>query len=378
MVNRKKATLPVRAMPPDEIANRAVAQFVTRLPVKGFPDERQIREAMNETERLIQEMLCSDAVLREITGQEKMEAAQRDYLVLEMSTWLTEHPLQLPAPTFTERLNGFKLALVTVLGTFAMGLLLAGGFNFLAEDPQTGWKLGSMIGAGGTVLLMWYCSENKKVRRYLTAALGVASAAEVAILFGKLSGIGAIWSALTANLRGAGFFSAIKRVAVYVSIVFLLRFSVRQPVFNRVEYEKNLRVCFGLWLDHALTFLRQLGQLQRKMPAQTSDKLVKIPRSLGLYLHKLHRSSPEDLPAAASEMIAAARTLGFEGLDGDPAFISGKSEEPEQFVWEKSLAEKFNTLGIIEEGDPVFVASPPVVQDGKVIEKGSVRKVRRR
>ncbi len=377
MLSRFKKRVEIQSNRRDDLLSRAFVRFISKLPSTKFPDESQIRSGLNEMEGLFQSELCSESWLTEILGEQDLDETQRAYLALEFTAWMSEHPLQLPTPTFSERLSGFKLAFATMLGTLGGALLLSGAFRFFAGDPQTGFTLGSILGAGGMVLAMWYASENKKVRRYLTAALGVASAAEVAILFGKISGIGMVWSALSAKFKTSGFLNGLKRIFIYISIILVLRLSVRKPVFNRIEYEKNLQICLSLWLDHALTFLKQLARQSEKQPQLSAGDQAQVPKKIGAYLLKLHQSSREDLPESAAEMLIAARNLGFDGLAGEPLFISGKFSNAQPFVWEKSLEEKFNTLGIIEEGDTVFVESQPVIQNGKVIEKGSVRKLRR-
>ncbi|MCB0270931.1 MAG: hypothetical protein KDH95_22420, partial [Calditrichaeota bacterium] len=178
------------------LQDRTVARFISHLPPKTLPDDAQVRTAVNETESLLMDELCSAKQLSELWERADIEERQIAYARLEFSTWKNERPLLLPAPTFTERMNGAKLAIAVMLGTLAGAMLLSGAFNFLSDDPQTGHMLGGIIGSGAMVMVLWYASENKNVRRYLAAALGVATAAEVAIMFGKLSGLGMLWSAL--------------------------------------------------------------------------------------------------------------------------------------------------------------------------------------
>ncbi len=360
------------------LLDRAVAGFVSKLPEKDFPNESQFREAQNTAASVFQETLANEKFLNEAVSTGEDLKSKSGLIKLELSTWMENHPLPLPAPTFNERLNGFKLAFAVVVGTFIGALLLSGLFNFLTDDPNTGYALGMLIGAGGTVLLMWYASENKKVRRYLQGALGVATAAEVAILFGKFSGIGAIWSALRVGIPGVGLLRLLKRFFLYISVVFILRMSVRRPEFDRPAYQKNVRIMFDAWLNHALDFLKSLlEQTESKAPKSILGKTL-IPKELGRCLHKIHQSSAEVLPEAAAEVLLIARNIGLEGVEGEPAFINGQPEKPQQFTWEKSLEEKYRMLGVVEDGDQVFVEAQPVIQEGEVIEKGTVRKVRKR
>jgi hypothetical protein len=377
MFKRNKTAPAVPVSPAEMLLDRAAAGFMNKLPEKDFPNESQWREAQNAAETIFQEGLCSEKFLAGEAAANGDLQTRPGFFKLELAAWMNEHPLPLPAPTFNERMNGFKLALATVIGTFLGSLLFSGLFNFLTDDPRTGFTLGALIGAGGTVLLMSHASENKKVRRYLQGLLGVAAAAEVAIFFGTLSGVGAIWSALRAAIPGAGFLRMLKRFFLYVTVFFILRMSVRQPEFDRQAYQKNLRIVLGLWLDHARAFLQTLGEKSKSLPPPTSTKIL-IPKELGKCLFKIHQSSPEMLPEAAAETLLVARNIGLEGLEGEPVFISGVAAAPAQITWEKSLEETYRAHGVIAEGDAVFIETRPVIQDGKVIEKGTVRKVRKR
>ena len=79
--------------------------------------------------------------------------------------------------------------------------------------------LGGIIGSGAMVMVLWARIGKQNVRRYL-AALGVAAAAEVAIMFGKLSGLGMLWSALRPRFIGTGILVGLRRFFAYAGIVF--------------------------------------------------------------------------------------------------------------------------------------------------------------
>lgn len=373
---RQKETAPTGTAK-EAMLDRALGGFMSKLPDKGFPNESQLRDGQNTAEQVFQDMLCRESSLRELAGFEGDLTNKAGLVKLELADWMSNFPLQLPAPVFNERLNGIKLALAVVLGTFLGGIFLSGLFNFVSDDPRTGFTIGTMLGAGGSVLLMWYASESRKLRRYLQGLLGVATAAEIAILFGKLSGVGAIWSALRISIPGMGLLRVMRRFFLYIGVVFVLRFSVRRPEFDRLTYQKNVKVTFSQWLDHALTFIQTLADKAPQAEAEIPEKIM-VPKALGMCLHKIHQSSPDVLPEAAAEILQVARNIGVEGLDGEAVFLNGQAEQPAQFVWEATFENQYQPYGVVEAGDTVFVESRPLIQDGKVIEKGSVRKVRKR
>ena len=71
-----------------------------------------------------------------------------------------------------------------------------------------------------------------------------------------------------------------------------------------------------------------------------------------------------------------ARNCGFEGLEGAPAFSAGAADEQSVIAWTNDMLNKYETFGHVAEGDKVRVERRPVVFDGKVMERGLVRKIR--
>ena len=361
----------------DAITEQLVVKAAGFLPEKTLPDDAAKRQLVVAVEKELEAQLCTLPHLQRLWEKLTVSPEALAFAKVELSKWKQENPLPIPPYVYTEEMNGAKLAIVVMLGTLLGTLFLAGLFNLLLDNPQTGQILGSLIGAGGSVLAMWYVSESKAIRQYLTAALGVATAAEIAIMFGKLSGMGALWSLLRPRFMGRGILTGLRRFLVYAGIVFVLRMSIRQPVFDRPTYEKIFRQMLALWVQNAVTFLQSLKHTAETSP-RSGELETKLIKKFGGYLHKLHRSNPEDLPIVASELILAARQLGFEGLDGEPQFLSRQSADTAPLIWSSELAKTYDTVGAIEEGDAVFVETAPVIHDGKVVEKGLVRKVRRK
>ena len=134
-----------------------------------------------------------------------------------------------------------------------------------------------------------------------------------------------------------------------------------------------------IFIVAALSTLQYLqNQLQATLETvPVKEKSIKnVLKQLGTYLHKLHQSSREFLVDATAELLSRARALGIEGLEGEPAFISGEKPQTGQITWDSSLAEKYDGIGAVEEGDLVFIEQKPVIHEGEIIEKGLVRKVR--
>jgi hypothetical protein len=81
----------------------------------------------------------------------------------------------------------------------------------------------------------------------------------------------------------------------------------------------------------------------------------------------------------AYELIQEARNSGFEGLEGQPAFMAGTGASglrADTLTWANELQSKYETFGHVAEGDRVSIERPAVVFDGKVVQRGLVRKMR--
>jgi hypothetical protein len=372
-----RAQLPGVSPDIDAITDQLAVKAGSFLPNKTLPDGVAERQLVAAVEKELELQLCKVSHLQYLWAKADVSQEELSFARVELSKWKHENPLPVPPYVYTEEINGVKLAIVVVLGTLLGTLFLAGLFKLMLDNPQTGQILGSLAGAGGSVIAMWYVSESKAIRQYLTAALGIATAAEVAIMFGKLSSIGALWGMVRPRFMGRGILTGLRRLLAYAGIVFVLRMSIRQPVFDSATYEKIFRYTLKLWVKNAVMFLQSLKHVA-EAPHLTGELETKLLKKFGNYLYKLHYSSPEDLAIVASEQLLAARLLGFEGLDGDPQFLNRPTVDTVPLIWSSELEKTYDTVGIIEVGDAVFVEKAPVIHDGKVVEKGLVRKVRRK
>lgn len=143
----------------------------------------------------------------------------------------------------------------------------------------------------------------------------------------------------------------------------------------RKDHETVVLACVEQWMDWAVPTLAVLC-LHGSLSQEPETKREAAFRRIGKLIYALHRVGRESLPVVADELIQEARNYGFEGLDGPAAFAEDRSREQDSMIWKGALANKYETFGHIVEGDRVTVERPPVVFEGKVVERGLVRKVR--
>jgi hypothetical protein len=151
--------------------------------------------------------------------------------------------------------------------------------------------------------------------------------------------------------------------------------ALRSGGYDRCSHEPAVRMSIEQWLDMAIPLLAALC-LWRTSPEDTPTDSESAFRKIAGLIYALHRTAPESLSVAVDELIQEARNCGFEGLEGAPAFSSGADDDQSVIAWTSDLANKYETFGHVAQGDKVRVERQPVVFDGKVMERGLVRKLR--
>jgi hypothetical protein len=360
-----------------DLLKRAILVYLSKLPEEDFPREDQIRSANQEAQSLVMEEITGDKFLSQLSAEPFELKKRAPLLILDLKKWVSENPLIIPLTATSYELIGWRIALAAVVGTIGGGILFSAIFRLLMGNPDLGIIIGGPLGAFLVVMAMWKTSRSKKIRRIIQSLLGVTSLAEIWLTFSGLSGLGGLWRSLLGKPAFKGFFGLFKRIFVYLGLIFLLNLAIRKPVFEIQDHELLAREYLDIWIKSAVLKLHLL--ITEVKPEEKEEPVNEklLLKDLASYLYRLHHSAPELLPITASELIIHARNLGLEGLEKEPVFISGSTQQEPVITWEKSLTEKYNLVGVIEEGDKVNVEEPPVIYQGKIIQKGLVRKVRR-
>jgi len=235
-------------------------------------------------------------------------------------------PLRIPGPTVVAETKTITLALAAAAGAFGGMLGLAPLLRLTLNMRDVGLLLGGPLGALVAVLLVHRLARLRLLTRILPWLFVRPKA-----------------------LRGA----------------------------IRSEHEKAVRVSIEQWVDWAVSMLAVLCLYRSDRPGVQPDR-DKALRKLSKLVYALHRTPAESLPVVAHELIQEAKNSGFEGLEGQPAFLEAGREETETIIWRQDLQTKYETFGQITEGDRVTVERPAVILGGEVVQRGLVRKVRDR
>jgi hypothetical protein len=359
----RKATEALRG----KILNNSVSAYFGNLGDEDFPSTTDLEQAGSAAHSVLQKELLSKELLSKICSHP--DADEGDLAALELQLVDLAPVLQVPPPQCTLELSPKRMALAAAVGAVAGMLMLAPLTRILLDMRDVGLFVGPPIGAFVLVLAVWYASRSKWLKGILMFALGCAVVGEA---WQILSG-GGLFSSLWRKLGGRG--SAVKRVFLYIAVIFVLVIAKCRPRYNPQEYRETVRSVIAQWLDGVLVLLIWLCYHDRNIQEETN--LAPAISELGDMIQALHHTSKENLPVAVEELILEAKNQGFEGLDGPSQFRG--SDAPEQIIlsWTEDLRERYDVFGHVEPGDDVIVQIQPVTFNGAIRKKGSVRKKRK-
>jgi hypothetical protein len=304
------------------LADRATGEYFTTLDLIGSPTTGDFEVAQTRANAILkQELLSADSIAL-VNGDKRLDDDSVATIALGFDA--IARPLRTPLPVAGVQVKSFTLALAGAGGALG-GMLLGAALMRLAYDMRDlGLAVGGPLGALLAVLLVSRMTR----ARFLAKVLPW--------LFVKPK-----------TLCGA----------------------------VRSEHEKAVRVTIEQWLDWAIPMLAVLCLNKAGVPQAKTDK-DKALRRLGKLIYLLHQAQATSLPVVAHELIQEAKNSGFEGLEGQPAFLEAGSDENEVLTWSPDLAGRYEAFGHIAEGDRVTVERPAVIFGGRVVQRGLVRKVR--
>ncbi len=355
-----------------DLLEKAAAEYFRNIPVQEYPSDSDLEAAQSALRSYLRNELLKPALLSKISGQSSFDNKKLQSLSFTFDTIV--QPITIPKPTRIFEMRAINVAIAALLGAFLGLAMLTPLARFLLDMRDLGIVLGGPIGAFCMVLVVWKISKSKTLRRILIAALGIASIAEIWRAVKGNALFSGIWILLRRKNPRSG---VLKRLVLYIAIIFLLSFSKEKLAFERMSHEELVKSCIESWLKMAVPLIAAIQYFSLKSE-QTPDNKQEIFNSLTGYLYDLHNADAKDLPYVADELIQEAKNIGFAGLDGQPRFLSNAEKQEENLVWIPSLIEKYEIFGNIKEGDEVRVERKPVIVGLKVLKRGLVRRIRER
>ncbi len=307
-----------------ELVDRATKEYFELLDAISSPTASDFEAAQARAHVVLkQELLAEDAVAA-INGGNKLD--EDNLALVSLSFGTIAQPLRICGPVLAADPKSLTLALAGAVGAFVGTVALTPLMRLAFDMRDLGLVLGGPLGALVLVLMVHRLAR----WRFLTRMLPW--------LFTRPKA-----------LRGA----------------------------VRSGQEKVVRAALEQWVDWAVPMLAILC-LHRSGPPPTLTDKDRALRRLGGLVYALHRASADALPVVAHELIQDAKNSGFEGLEGQPAFLGSGYREMQILTWKQDLRSQYETFGDIAEGDPVRVERPAVIFGGTVVQRGLVRKVRDR
>ncbi len=285
-------------------------------------------------------------------------------------------PLQTPAIRRAAKSSAWRSALLAVLGllfgsAIGQGLSLVPSINF-------GSAAVAISGIIGVILTLWFSeflihSANigriklpfgqytwKKARKLFRITwFALLMLAIVRDFFSARIGLAHILESIglflsTGNVLG--IFSNIYGLLGFIAAIAIL---IKRPkIFDKEDFAQKLEVAACNWWSGA--------ELVAKL-------LMENNTLKNTNLHKRWQEVGRDIYSFSGELTEKQRQWLLErlrilGLDAP--------RETSALSWHKDMSEHYITLGHIVEGDACYVDEPPILENGLVVKKGIIRKVR--
>jgi hypothetical protein len=306
------------------LVEEVTREYLTAIDVLGAPSRSDVDAARDRARLTLRQRLLSSKAVALIDGGTAL--AEEDLAQLAIAFESIVKPLWIPEPTTSTEAKPVTLALAGAGGALG-GMLLGASLWRLAFDMRdTGLAVGGPVGAFLAVVLVYGLARTRIVAKVLPWLFVRPKA-----------------------LRGTA----------------------------RTAHEKAVRAAVEQWVNWAVSLLAILCMHRTGSGTARREADTALPRVAKL-IYTLHQTRRDGLAVVAHELIQEAKNSGFEGLEGEPAFLTGDRDAPATMTWEPGLANQYETFGAIGEGDRVTVERPAVVFDGRVLRRGLVRRVRDR
>ncbi|MCP4609660.1 MAG: hypothetical protein GY845_13195 [Planctomycetes bacterium] len=305
-----------------DLLDNAAKEYFETSGLSGSPAAGDFDIAQTRTRSLLKRELFNSTWISAISDGSVTD--DRSIAAIGLTFDSIASPLQIPKPSAHTEPKEFSVALSALAGAVVGMVVLTPLFRLGFDMRDVGLVLGGPLGAFCMVLIVRRLSRSRFFLKLLWRIFGIAE---------------------------------------------------RLPGYERRSHEEVVRMSIEQWLNLIIPLLVVLCFYRSWSTDTSADEEIAF-RRLGKLIYALHSASSESLPVMADELIQEARNCGFEGLDGSPAFLSSVAGPQSVIFWTNDLQNKYEPFGHIAEGDQVKIERQPVIFDGKVMERGLVRKLR--
>ncbi len=285
-------------------------------------------------------------------------------------------PMLAPSLKLIPKASALRAALLAVLGlllgsAIGQGLSMVQGLGLGSASVVLCGILGvtSMLwlseyllhaASVGTVVLPWGTYKWPKARKIFTLFwFGLLALSIVRDFFGGRAALAHILESLALFFNSGdvlGIFTNIYGVLAFMGAAALLL--KRPKIFDRDDFSQKLEVAAQNWWGNAQLAAKLLVENHNLKNDPTRKNWQQVGRDI--------YSFSAELPEAQQQwLVERLYRLGLEAPRAEGAL-----------TWQKDMLEHYVPLGHIDIGDSCYVDEPPILENGLIVRKGTVRKIR--
>lgn len=362
--------------------NAAVNVFMRELgDATTIPKPAQLKAAQDHLAKELSQRVTQVGTFELLSGNTKLSDKEIQYLRQCGDELLPA--IRVPDPVITPGdINSWVLCGIVCAGTIG-GFLLGGmiGRWGLGLSPDAGLLLGGALGAPLSLAVCLFLANNPKYKKWVFGITGSVALLDITSQYFK----GMIPLPPWIKGNNKAFY---KRLIFYAVIVIVVLIVKRDKTFDREQYRETLDRFVEQWLRSALpvfavlllrkqdvTVIHEQTDLTKKLFQITADLRLMTGDSRKTGVQMLVQefiSGGYTFPPLGPAVTETALQQEKEVLGSSISEPSPVSVAPKTLIWEESLKEQYTTFGLIESGTTVTINKFPVIQHGKVVEKGLV------
>ena len=336
---------------------------------ENLPTAPHIETACREMSKVLRHQVASDEWLETLNRGMPLNPQDKVYLTVHTDSLLP--PVIVPEPlTVQATLRTIPLCVNAALGA-GCGFFLGGMLARLVTIPaESGMIVGAPLGAFLLIWLSLFVVNNPKIRRWLLAIIGAGAAVDTALQVAK---------EMIPLPFGKSRFGFLRRLLGYVVFAWVIWLLKPKPSYAPTHYRQEVETIVEQWLRTSVSVIvvlmyrvRQGNDALSSETAQMKKEMDRVTKNMvGLaeVTAKINRRPRDGRDNLFFELVQMFKNLGFEIPDA-------ATENESDFIWEETSGERFEMFGVVKLGDQVCVEEHPVMQNGTIVKKGLVRRIR--
>jgi hypothetical protein len=301
----------------------------------------------------LKQTLTSPGVFGALAGGAKPSPRELGLMTLHLD-WLLP-PIRLPSPDVSPgELKPLVVAMMALLGAVAVSSISE---MIPGLAPGSAILILSALGAFAGTLLAVFLAQNRRARRWFLARVGGLTILGIIALILKGS--------LVPSLPSLPRNPILTRIFFCLGALIVLLLVKGRTVYDAKNYEDVVAARVNDYLASQIPLLAVLMFRLKGADIGTAEPESSHKELLGEAAYLVSRLKAR--PVVAEEPLFNQLVRRFENAGFETGSHGGS---PRRLVWDESLADRYETFGLIENGRGVVIEEEPVLKDGKIIRKG--------